>query len=155
MLWNPQVAIAVFIGLTATVEDIARREIPNWIPVAGIVGGMGAAVWMSGWSGLGSSLLGTLAGFLVFLVFYMLGGMGGGDVKLMAGLGAVLGAGRIFEAALWTAGIGGLMAAVIIAYAAVRPAKKAVIERTGKSPLHIPYAPAITLGAWLALVPKS
>ena len=148
MLWNPQVAIAVFIGLTATVEDIVRREIPNWIPITAIAGGIGSAVCMSGWSGLGSSLLGMIAGFLVFLAFYMLGGMGGGDVKLMAGLGAVLGVGLILEAALWTAGIGGVMAALAVAYSAVWPAG-------GKAARpYIPYAPAITLGAWLALVPN-
>jgi prepilin peptidase CpaA len=152
MGWNPQVAIAVFIGLTATVEDLARREIPNWIPVTALAGGLASSAWLSGWSGLGSSLLGSFLGFLVFLVFYLLGGMGGGDVKLMAGLGAVLGAGRILEASLWTAGLGGVMAALAVGYAAVRPR----VHRTdpsGKSSLHIPYAPAIALGAWLALLP--
>ena len=44
-----------------------------------------------GWRGAGSALLGTLAGASVFLIFYLLGGMGGGDVKLMAGFGALLG----------------------------------------------------------------
>ena len=48
-------------------------------------------------------MCGSIAGFLVFFVFYWLGGMGGGDVKLMAGLGAVLGIERLWAAALWTA----------------------------------------------------
>ncbi len=39
------------------------------------------------------ALAGAAAGFAVFLIFYLLGGMGGGDVKLMAGFGALLGAG--------------------------------------------------------------
>ena len=39
-----------------------------------------------------------LAGAGVFLIFYLLGGMGGGDVKLMAGFGAVLGVPRLLEA---------------------------------------------------------
>ena len=55
-----------------------------------------------------TALAGTAAGFAVFLIFYLLGGMGGGDVKLMAGFGALLGTGRLLEAALWTAGIGGM-----------------------------------------------
>ena len=79
MQWNPQIALAVFIGLVATVEDLIRREIPNWIPVVALTGGIGASAWMSGWPGLGSSLLGVVLGFAVFLVFYLLGGMGGGD----------------------------------------------------------------------------
>ena len=37
------------------------------------------------------ALGGTVVGFAVFLIFYLLGGMGGGDVKLMAGFGALLG----------------------------------------------------------------
>jgi len=146
MTWNPQIALAVFIGLTATVEDIARREIPNWIPLFAIAGGLAASVWMDGWMGFGSSLLGVLLGFVVFLVFYLLGGMGGGDIKLMAGLGAILGAGRILEASLWTAGLGGIFAVAAIAANSLRRGKGTV--------RHIPYAPAITLGAWVALVPK-
>ncbi len=50
-----------------------------------------------GWRGAGSALLGTLAGAGVFLIFYLLGGMGGGDVKLMAGFGALLGVKRLFR----------------------------------------------------------
>ena len=154
MVWNPQVAIAVFIGLTAMVEDVLRREIPNWIPVTALVGGLAASVWTSGWSGFGSSLLGSLLGFVVFLVFYILGGMGGGDVKLMGGLGAVLGASRVLEAALWTAGLGGIMAVLAVGYAALRRTKPESALSGKKSSLHIPYAPAIALGAWLALVPR-
>ncbi|MBS1831174.1 MAG: prepilin peptidase [Acidobacteria bacterium] len=148
MSWNPQVALAIFVGITATVEDLARREIPNWIPVAAVAGGVCASAWMDGWGGLGSSLLGTVLGFLVFLVFYLLGGMGGGDIKLMAGLGAILGAGRMLEASLWTAGIGGIFAVLALGWNA--------LLRRGSQPesAHIPYAPAITLGAWLSLVPK-
>ncbi len=154
MVWNPQIALAVFIGLTAMVEDLLRREIPNWIPVTALVGGLTVSVWMSGWSGLGSSLLGSLLGFVVFLLFYILGGMGGGDVKLMGGLGAVLGANRVLEAALWTAGLGGILAALAVGYSALQGRKTQAVSGEKKSSLHIPYAPAIALGAWLALVPR-
>ena len=147
MNWNPQVALAVFIGIVATVEDLARREIPNWIPIAAVLGGLGASGWMSGWAGLGSSALGVAVGFLIFLVFYLLGGMGGGDVKLMAGLGAVLGAGRVLEASLWTAGLGGIFALAVIAVNTLR--------RRANGPMYIPYAPAITLGAWISLIPRA
>ena len=51
------------------------------------------------------SLIGTLAGFGVFLLFYLLGGMGGGDVKLMAGFGALLGGWKVLEAALVDGGV--------------------------------------------------
>ncbi len=109
-----------------------------------------------------------MAGFVVFLVFYLLGGMGGGDVKLMAGFGALLGPGRLLEAALWTAGIGGILAVGAIGWKALRrlmgltAGRKTVKGAAETEPSQedrerdasIPYAPAIALGVWLSLVPK-
>jgi prepilin peptidase CpaA len=141
---NLQAGWAVFIGLVAAVEDLRRRQIPNWIPVAAILGGVLIAAWERGLQGAGSSLLGMAAGFGVFFAFYALGAMGGGDVKLMAGFGAVLGWSRIWEAALWTAAVGGVVA-LIAAGASMLRKKKAAAEA-------IPYAPAIALGCWLALI---
>ncbi len=102
---------------------------------------------------------GAVAGFAVFLIFYLLGGMGGGDVKLMAGFGALLGRGRLLEAALWTAAVGGILAVCGSRRAGPSGAgshrgqadRKAEVERQES----IPYAPAIALGVWLSLVPKS
>jgi prepilin peptidase CpaA len=164
---NAQVWIAILVGIAATADDLRRREIANWIPAVALAGGFAWQISQSGWKGSLDALLGSAAGFGVFLVFYMLGGMGGGDVKLMAGFGALLGARRLFEASLWTAGVGGLMAiAVLAARPLVRWAKDR-IKRSGAaegamvsektSPAEsdsIPYAPAITLGVWLSLVPK-
>ena len=93
-------------------------------------------------------MLGALAGASVFLLFYLLGGMGGGDIKLMAGFGAMLGANRILEAALWTAGCGGIIAAGVILFRALR---RPGLGRS-RAPDSIPYAPAITAGVWLSLM---
>jgi prepilin peptidase CpaA len=155
-----QVWIAVLVGLAATVDDLARRQIANWIPAAALAGGFGWQIGQDGWMGALHALAGAAAGFAVFLTFYLLGGMGGGDVKLMAGFGALLGTGRLIEAALWTAGVGGLLALGVVAYQGVR---RHVRRRFGKTietaeekerGESIPYAPAITLGVWLSLVPK-
>jgi prepilin peptidase CpaA len=105
-----QVWIAILVGLAATIDDLSRRHIANWIPMAALAGGFGWQLGQRGWTGGLVALGGAAVGFAVFLVFYLLGGMGGGDVKLMAGFGALLGAGRLLEAALWTAGIGGILA---------------------------------------------
>ncbi len=150
---NPEVVVAVVLGLAAVIEDLRRREIPNWIPVAALVGGFACQVADKGWSGFGVSALGAVAGFGVFLVFYLLGGMGGGDVKLMAGFGALLGAGRLLEAALWTAGIGGLIALSVMGVSWIRTR---LWRRDGAAalPRAIPYAPAIACGVWLTLIPK-
>ncbi len=155
-----QVAIAVLVGLAATVDDLARRQIANWIPAAALAGGFGWQIGQNGWMGAVHALAGAAAGFAVFLVFYLLGGMGGGDVKLMAGFGALLGTGRVLEAALWTAGVGGLLALGAVAYQALlrrgrrRLGKKVETAEEKERGESIPYAPAITLGVWLSLVPK-
>jgi prepilin peptidase CpaA len=158
-----EVWIAALVGIAATIDDLARRRISNWIPGLAFASGLCLQTVHGGWRGAGSALLGTASGAGVFLIFYLLGGMGGGDVKLMAGFGAVLGSRRLFEAALWTAGCGGLMAALVILAHYLRglrqsrtqahePAEAASAPRRAET---IPYAPAIAVGVWLSLVPKS
>ncbi len=153
-----QVWIAVLVGLAATVDDLVRRQIANWIPAAALAGGFG---WQIGRDGLVMGVLHALAGagagFAVFLIFYLLGGMGGGDVKLMAGFGALLGTGRLIEAAMWTAGVGGLLALGVVAYQGLRRQfwpKRVLTAAEKERGDSIPYAPAITLGVWLSLMPK-
>ena len=159
-----QVWIAGLVGVAAIVEDLARRRISNWIPCSAFGAGLILQSVSHGWSGAGSAVLGSIAGFSVFLVFYLLGGMGGGDVKLMAGFGALLGVGKVLEAALWTAGCGGLLAALVIAGGALRglwrsyrSASLPTGDSTSRRPAadSIPYAPAIAAGVWLSLVPKT
>ena len=144
---NAQVWIAILVGVAAVIDDLMRRQIANWIPLTALAGGLLWQLASYGWTGLLYGAAGAAAGFAVFLIFYLLGGMGGGDVKLMAGFGALLGAGRLVEAALWTAGVGGLIALGVLGYRSLRG------SLSGK-PEAIPYAPAIALGVWLSLVPK-
>jgi prepilin peptidase CpaA len=160
-----QVCIASVIGIAAIIDDLTRRQISNWIPCSAFASGIILQAVHSGWRGAGSALLGTVVGAAVFLIFYLLGGMGGGDVKLMAGFGAILGVRQLLEAALWTAGCGGLMAVGVIAVSQLRqlwngranppglesPAAGQVLSRRES----IPYAPAIAAGVWLSLVPKT
>ncbi len=153
---STQMWIAVLVGLAATVDDLARRQIANWICVAALAGGFGWQIGQNGGMGALYALGGAAAGFAVFLIFYLLGGMGGGDVKLMAGFGALLGVGRLLEAALWTAGVGGVIALVVLGFRAVwrkRPTG-ALSEEEKLKRDSIPYGPAIALGVWLSLVPK-
>ena len=155
-----QVWIAILVGLAATADDIARRRIANWIPAAALAGGIGWQIGQRGvFYGSLAALGGTAVGFAVFLIFYLAGGMGGGDVKLMAGFGALLGWSGVLWAALWTAMLGGVLAVVAVAYRSARRAfagrdEKAVTKEDRERRESIPYAPAITLGVWLSLVPK-
>lgn len=152
MTVSPVVALSIAVGLAATIDDLRRRHIANWIPAVALAGGIAIQTFESGWRGALAGVLGAAAGFGVFLIFYLLGGMGGGDVKLMAGFGAILGAGRLLEAAMWTAGVGGLIALGAVAWTALRNR----MRKQEGAPLRadaIPYAPAIAAGAWLSLVP--
>jgi len=161
-----QVWIAILVGLAATVDDLARRRIANWIPAAALAGGFGWQIGQNGiWPGVGYAAGGAAVGFAVFLVFYLMGGMGGGDVKLMAGFGALLGVSGVLWAALLTAAVGGILAVCALAWKALRrmlgaasPAAEVSAgggeERPAGDKETIPYAPAITLGVWLSLVPK-
>ena len=72
--------------------DWTRFKIPNsvTIPFTGL--GIAYHVSNSGSLGLGYSLLGMFIGFLLLVAPFLFGGFGGGDVKLLAGAGAWLGA---------------------------------------------------------------
>ena len=156
-----QALLAGGVGIAACVDDLRRRQISNWISGLAFASGVVLQTVQHGWRGTGSALLGTLAGAGVFLVFYLLGGMGGGDVKLMAGFGALLGAKHLFEAALWTAGCGGVMALAVIGTRMLRDfcsrgksasGETAASDQSGRRADSIPYAPAIAAGVWLSLV---
>ncbi len=120
--------------------------------------GFALHIYGNGWRGALSAALGLAGGFCVFLVFYLLGGMGGGDVKLMAGFGAIVGIERLLAAAFWTAGIGGIMACAALAMRAWKRWRRRRSDGNFEEPdserdKSIPYAPAIAMGALLSLVP--
>ncbi len=105
-----------------------------------------------GWRGASAAAGGATLGFTVFLVFYLLDGMGGGDVKLMAGFGSLLGHSTILCAAWIAAVVGGLMAAAIAVFLVVHP--KSENGRRITQADSIPYAPAIVVGVWLAEIAR-
>ncbi|MBS1856500.1 MAG: prepilin peptidase [Acidobacteria bacterium] len=127
--------IAGVLGLVASIEDLRRRRIPNWLTGAGVAAGVlcGAA---HGWHGLGAALAGAAAGFLLLLPLNLVGALGGGDVKLMAAFGSLLGPSGILAAAVFGAAAGAFWALG----AMVRGVRA------------IPYAPAIVAGVWVSLV---
>lgn len=109
-------AIAVALGCAAVFDDLRRNAVSNWINVVALLAGLLYHTIRHGWTGLGLAAAGTLLGFVVFLVFYWLGAMGGGDVKLMAAFGALLGPSGILLAALLAAPIGALIAAACLVW---------------------------------------
>ena len=128
---------ALALGCAAVIDDLRRRRISNRITIAGLAAGLILGVIHAGWRGLGIAFAGAALGFGLFLLFYCLGGMGAGDLKLMAAFGALLGPAGILLAAVLGAAAGALLAAGAWLF---KPRAAA-----------IPYAPAIVAGAWLAL----
>lgn len=104
----PILFASLFLLLICT-TDTLYAKIPNLFVLALTLCGFGLHVWLEGFAGLWTALLGLLAGFVVLIIPYLLGGMGAGDVKALAALGALLGAGTILQVALYMALFGGLM----------------------------------------------
>jgi prepilin peptidase CpaA len=149
-----QLFAALLLGLAACVTDLRSRTIPNWIPATALAAGLGWNAAIGGWRGALLSVGGAVCGFLGFLVFYLLGGMGGGDVKLTSGFGALLGVPAVFQALLWIGLAGGLAAAGLVYWRYLRRllprAATAAVEADS-----IPYAPAIAFGVWITLWVRS
>jgi prepilin peptidase CpaA len=77
----------------------------------------------AGWSAAGWSIAGCVLGFLLFFPLFALRGMGAGDVKLLAAVGAWLGPSQVLIAALATSIAGGVIAlAVAFAYGYLKTA---------------------------------
>jgi prepilin peptidase CpaA len=149
---NWLLGLCVIVAVLATAEDIWRRRVSNYVTVGAFVSGVAAHSLLDGWPGAWDSLLGGLYGFLVFLIFFILGGMGGGDVKLMAGFGAIVGSQEIWLAAVLVAMLGGLMAVGYLTLQKLLHVSRRDPAKTADRPSRkamIPYAPAISLGMLL------
>lgn len=156
--------LALVVGVIACVFDLRTRRIPNLLTLGGAVAALAYWLVVGGLSGLGVSAAGWGAGLFVFLPFFLLGGLGAGDVKLMACLGAWLGPSQAVWAALYAAIAGGVMAVVValatgylrtavdnvylvlihFRVAGLRPHPELTLER-GKGP-RLPYALPIVVG---------
>jgi prepilin peptidase CpaA len=82
-VWFITVALIV-----AAVIDGKQLRVPNWLTFPLILSGWTFSLVAFGWAGLGWSVLGTFIGLALLLPPYAIGGMGAGDVKLLAGVGA-------------------------------------------------------------------
>ena len=106
--WHVWLVAAILI--VAAVIDGYKLKVPNWITFTMILSGWAFNIAPAGWPGLGWSLLGTAVGLALLLPAYAIGGMGAGDVKLLAGVGAWVHAETTFYAFCWSAVIGGVIA---------------------------------------------
>lgn len=82
--------LLLLLGL-ATAMDVHGRRIPNWLTIGLAFGGIAQS--MAGWGLVPptQSLLGLVVGFMALFLLFAIGAVGGGDVKLMAAVGAWVG----------------------------------------------------------------
>jgi len=102
--------------VVAAVIDGWKLKVPNWITFPMIASGWIYNLAAFGWSGLGWSLIGTVVGLALLLPLYAIGGMGSGDVKLLAGVGAWVGGTITFYAFCVCAVVGGVIAMGMVLY---------------------------------------
>jgi len=153
--WWPTVVVLAI----ATFTDLRSRRIPNWLVLPFLPLGIVVSGWLHGWHGVMQSLEGMGAGLLIFGIFFWMGGMGAGDVKLCAAIGAWIGPSQLFIALVLTGLAGGVM---VIAWAAYAGFLRDLFKGTGdlvfggekrsevklSNPMRrkMPYAPAIAIG---------
>lgn len=124
-------ALALIVGVVAAAltyaayADCARRRIPNRANLLILLSGC-AYQFMAGPAGLWLGLQGAVVGFMLLLPLYLYAGLGGGDVKLLAASGMLLGPLLILQAAVLTAFLGGAGALLTVA---VSPQRGAVLRR--------------------------
>lgn len=170
MTWPPVTTVAVLaVVVVAAFLDVKNRRVPNALTLGAAVVALALHSVLNGWPGLLIAASGWAVGLLLFLPLYAVRGMGAGDVKLLAAIGAWLGP----EGALWTAlygaVAGGVLAVVVMlarGYArkavaniaallnawrlgGVRPVDGITLESsTGP---RLPYALPLAVGAAIAL----
>ena len=104
----------LLILMLASWTDFQQHRIPNILSLGGILLGTALHTWISGISGFATSLAGAAVGIAILLPFYLRGGMGAGDVKLMGAVGAFLGPKFALLATGLSLGAGGILAFVIL-----------------------------------------
>ena len=105
--------VALAVALVACVTDVRSRRIPNALTFSAAALAVLVHGAVGGFGGLVAAIGGWLLGVALFLPFFALGGMGAGDVKLLAALGAWLGPRETFWVAIYASMAGGLMAVAV------------------------------------------
>jgi prepilin peptidase CpaA len=162
-------ATAAACALIGSVFDVKGRRIPNFVTFPSILLGLAMHLALGGWKQLLLSLAAGLICGIAFLVFYIAGGMGAGDVKLMAAVGCIAGMPHVAYLLSFTALSGGAMA-IILALSRGRLQQTILnvgliaahhshhglqahpdLNLTNEDALRLPYALAIAGGGLLTL----
>lgn len=163
--WSHYLLIAV--GLIATTTDLWRQKIYNWLTLPAILLGLVLNGLQFGLPGLLNAFLGLLLGGGLYLILGLLGAMRGGDIKLAAAVGALLGWRLTLSALYYGAILGGIFALFWslyhgtlwktlqrvwrTLYALAAPGMRPEVELQKSDTEPMPYGVAISWGAIAAI----
>jgi prepilin peptidase CpaA len=99
----------------ASLTDLLYKKIPNWLTYSSLICGIFFQILFRGFDGFSNSLQGIGIGFALTFIIYLAGGLGAGDVKLMAALGAFLGPKEIFITFIFSSFLSGVYAIILLA----------------------------------------
>lgn len=108
MIWQwISLGVLAAVLILAAVSDLRRGKVYNWITYPAVLAGLVLAVAQGMATGdvrdvMAARVAGLGVGFGVLFMAYLLGGMGGGDVKLMAAVGALVGWPGILHALVYS-----------------------------------------------------
>lgn len=107
---------ALLCAATGAAFDLRTRRIPNALTGPSILLSFLLHLVLGGWKQLGSSVSAAAIGGGIFLIFYLAGGMGAGDVKLMTAVASIAGYHSLLELLVATAITGGVFSILLAAY---------------------------------------
>lgn len=113
MIKEPIIIVTVALVLLALYSDLRWRKIPNCLTLPAIALGFLANFLGNSWNGLLFAFFGFLVGMGLLILPFILGGMGGGDVKFMGAVGALLGSYAVVNVFFYTALVGGVIAIIV------------------------------------------
>ena len=126
-------AAATVVALIGAGTDIKSRRIPNYLTGPAILLGLILHVSLDGFHGLWTSLAAGMICGAIFLAFYLAGGMGAGDVKLIAAVGCLAGLSSVAYLLILTSLAGGVMGVV---FALMRGKLKQTLLNVGAIASH-------------------
>ncbi|MBB5173477.1 A24 family peptidase [Texcoconibacillus texcoconensis] len=106
--------VLIILLVTSVFTDLMYRKIFNFITFPTTLFGFTYHIWESGVDGLLFSGFGFIVGLIVLFVPFFLGGIGAGDVKLLAAIGTLKGASFVFYAFIYTCIAGGMIAMIYL-----------------------------------------
>jgi len=111
---NWHVKLVSVILIWAAWIDGKELRVPNWITFPMILSGLIYSTVVGG--SLSAGLIGMVMGLACLLPLYAVGGMGAGDVKLMAGIGAWLGWQITLESFMVSVVVGAIMSVLMVLF---------------------------------------